>query len=390
MRALGCHVFAGGFTMGVREVAEVSAQLEIHDFGRETVEGRLGIEFANRPSWDSWEDSYARDVDLLYGNPRCTGFSCVTSGGDETIHGPFALCTQDIRDLCQYGVRHRIPVIAWESVQQATTTGRPLLDFLRDEYFVPAGYRIAHLLMNAASFGSAQRRKRYLFVAYRDGLKFNAVPPTLPERHVTVRDVIEKYHDLPWVEGQVNKTADYTPDTCRKLGPLDRASIEHMLEGEGLNGMCRKGRTHLLPPEYQRKWEHRFSDLPFSLHCVCRIPYDGTCPTLTGSCSNYVHPVHNRTLTVRELSALMGWPEGVTPIGPNPGAQLAKGICPEIGRWLAEQAHMCLTGEWGHDDWESRWDKKVQAWVGGDASGLPEKTINMTEYAPWPPEVISA
>jgi len=37
-RALGVHVFAGGFTAGVKRVFEVDAQLEVHGLGVRTAE----------------------------------------------------------------------------------------------------------------------------------------------------------------------------------------------------------------------------------------------------------------------------------------------------------------------------------------------------------------
>src|SRR5205085_10613595 len=135
--------------------------------------------------------------------------------------------------VCRCGVACGFDVVAWESVQQAYTVGRPLLDQLRDEYFVPHGYRIAHLFLNAASFGNAQRRKRYFFVAYRDHLRFNVTPPTLPRRQATVRDVIEQLERRrAWECNYHAKDAKYDGDAYARVPPWDREVIPHLRPDE--------------------------------------------------------------------------------------------------------------------------------------------------------------
>src|SRR5665647_2355989 len=202
MKAVGVHVFAGGFTMGVRRVFEVAAQMEVHGLGDRTVQQGLGLPFIMPEKGanvvDSWlSTNHHKGCSFCYGNPRCTGFSVLnTAKGTEGSRGPWAAQNIDIKQFCDYGVEGQIPIICWESVQQAYSTGRQLLDKLRDELFVPAGYRIAHVFLNAATFGNAQHRKRYFFVAYRGDLTFHVpIPKMLP--HTTVRDVIERFIDIP-------------------------------------------------------------------------------------------------------------------------------------------------------------------------------------------------
>lgn len=381
--SIGCHVFAGGFSMGVRQRMQVLGQLEIHDFGRETVE-KIELPFINRESWEDWpRDTHAR---LVFGNPRCTGFSTTTSGYDDTIHGPFAKCTCDIHDMCKYAIREDVDLVCWESVQQASSVGRPLLDYLRDEYFVPAGYRIAHLFINAATFGNAQHRKRYFFMAYRGG-NFNIRPPTLLDRHSTVRDKIGRLM-AEGVPGRLgSKNAEYGDDHYQEADAETQKVIPHLLPGECLNQMGKHRPDALaISAKLRDTWDDRWSPMPFSLHCHRRLAWDRACPTLASSCAAFVHPELPRPLTVQELSLLMGWPEGVIPSGPRPMAQIAKGICPEVGVWLAEQAIAFLDGDWGSEDWESSYDPQARRWYGRDYTNdrdkPVEKTFNMTSYCP--------
>ncbi len=391
IKAIGTHVFAGGFTMGVQKVFDVVAQFERWDFGRGTVEQKLKIPFikgaAGHHEWipqkDVWEDCR-----ICFGNPRCTGFSCITSGYSGETHGPWAKQCQDIHDLCHFGLEADMEFIIWESVQQAFTTGGPLLRFLIDDLFVPNHYRIAHVFINAATFGNPQHRKRYFFVAYKDCYKFNITPPDVVAEHGTVNETIKQWNRIKGNEKNLtnNKCIDYDDNSHARL-TIDEWDIVPVLnEGECMNQLGHKREEVLLAAneKFAETWHLRNSPMPFSLHCLRRLKGDATCPTIHSSASRFVHPRLNRPITVAEMSALMGWP--VTPAGGQPIAQIAKGIVPSVGTWLAEMVKLSLDDYWGQEDWESSYDDKEGEWVGRDYSHgevLPtEKIFNTTRYAP--------
>lgn len=373
-KAVGIHVFAGAFTMGVKEVFDVQCQLEKHNFGRESCEEVAGVPFVN----DDDANWPAVDAQLCYGNPRCTGFSCITAGYGEDCHGPWAKQTLDIHELCKYAVG-RYDIVIWESVQQAFSTGRPLLDYLRDEIFVPKGYRIAHVLLNAASFWNAQQRKRYFFVAYRDDRNFNIRPPAISPYEPVVYDAIWHLRDRETHEGHLGKQSgtDYDFDTYHKLTPNEKLTVPKLPNGWGLNGLARYD-YESLPPDYKDIWDCRESNMPFSMHCITRTNWLRPSPTLHSSACRFIHPDHDRPLTVGELSWIMGWPD--IPRGPSPVAQIAKGVCPSAGKWLAEQAEAYLNDEWGAEDWESSYNANTGTWDGRQARGAVEKTFNLTRY----------
>jgi len=346
MKATGCHVFAGGFTMGVMAQMPVDGQLEVHGLGKETVTEQLGLPWHEASDWQGWPST---NSDFLFSNPRCTGFSCMTSGLDETGHGPWSKPTKDIHQTCEYGVANNVPVICWESVQQAYSVGRPLLDYLRDTIFIPKGYRICHLFLNAASFGNAQHRRRYFFLAHKTNLKFNVTPPPLLTHHTTVRDVImtEEFARYKPIEWKFTKKVRHTPDCYQRCTSHDQAIMPFLRYGECLNRMGNTREEVLRASDHlYDAWLSRNSEMPFSMHCIRRLDPDGACPTLTGSCFQNVHPEQNRTLTIRELARLMGWPSQYTPVGPKPFHEIGKGIVPAIGEWLAKQVRaMCNTEE---------------------------------------------
>ena len=375
MKAIGIHVFAGGFSMGVRRVFDVNEQLELHGFGRETIEQRLNMEFTNVDRWNDWPD---RDVQFAFGNPRCTGFSCITCGYDDTAHGPWSAPTKDIWDFCYYVVRSKIPIAIWESVQQAYSTGRPLLDKLRDEIFVPAGYRIAHILLNYGSFGNAQQRKRYFFVAYKGG-NFNIRPPQLDEYMATTYDAIWNMRGRD-THVMTRGGDEYTPDSYYPLTPSEWFDVPHIPPCGSLNGLARHypGMMH---KKHQETWKYRKSDMPFSLHCISRQAWTKPFATIHSSACRFLHPSLNRPVTIGELSRVMGWGD-VIPAGPKPVAQIAKGVVPEAGEWLARQAELFLLGHWGQEDWESSYNAARGIWEGRETPGFVEKEFDMTQYFP--------
>lgn len=372
--ALGIHVFAGGFSLGVQNVHKVTTHLETHGFALDTAQHVAGVNCINCEAKD-WPHVKA---DWVFGNPRCTGFSCITSGYSEETHGAWAKQTRDIHELMEYSVKHDYPVICWESVQQAYSTGRELLDYLRDKWCVPNGYRIAHLFINAGTFGNSQMRKRYFFVAYKKDMNFNIVPPELAPWRPSVYDAAWHLRGRDTYPFPLYTSADYDRDAYTELTGDEKEVIPMLPNGYCLNRFAKACPTRL--PEYlQFQWMARTSDMPFSLHCISRTNWLTPFPTMSSSCVRQIHPDEHRPFTVGELASAMGWGDKI-PVGKNPGAQLAKGVVPAVGQWLAEQVDLYLNNHWGADDWESSYDDRKNEWVGQECPGQVEKVFNLTKY----------
>jgi len=378
LTAVGVHVFAGGFVRGVLDAGwTVPLQLEVHGFGVESTEAMNGVQVINDEN-ANWPNV---DAVMAVSNPRCTAFSTITSGDryvQGNTHGAFAKQTCDIQQLCEYSAgRHDF--VIWESVQQAyKASGRELVDHLIRTVFEPRHYRVAHVFINAATFGNCQQRKRYFFVAYRDSYKFNIQPPPLSHYYSVLYDVLWAGRH---VEGRAAKlwdnTGDYDADCYIELTKDEQLVVPMLPNGWDLHAMARHA-YHALPEKYKTLWDTRASDLPFSLHGINRLNWLRPCPTLHSSAGRFIHPSQNRPLTVGELSAIMGWPN--IPVGPRPVAQIAKGIVPAVGKWLAEQVELSYRGHWGRDDWESSFNDATGTWDGQDAEGQLEKTFDMTKY----------
>lgn len=378
LTAVGIHVFAGGFTRGVIDAGwHVPVQLEVHGFGLETTEAMNGVPSVNCPA-KQWPHVEAL---MAFGNPRCTAFSTITSGDryvQGNTHGAWAKQTCDIHEMCEYSAG-RYDFVIWESVQQAyTRAGRELVEYLVRDVFAPRKYRVAHLLLNAASFKNSQSRKRYFFVAYRDSYRFNVEPPTIEPWYATLYDSIHSQRDRTTRPAKLwSRDEEYDADCYTDLTTDEWAAVPHLPNGWDLHLLAKHG-YHLMTDKLKRTWDERLSDMPFSLHGIHRLNWLRPCPTLHSSAGRFIHPELHRPLTVGELAAIMGWP--TIPRGPVPVAQIAKGIVPRVGEWLARQVELSYIGHWGNDDWESSYDAEKQSWVGGDAAGKLEKSFDLTSY----------
>ena len=381
-KAVGIHVFAGGFTRGVIDAGwKVDHQLEVHGFGLETTQRMNAVNTINTPAAE-WPPAKEMPALMAFGNPRCTAFSTITSGdryNESNAHGAWAKQTCDIHELCNYTAGN-YDFIVWESVQQAYKTGRELVDYLVKEVFYPKHYRIAHLFLNAASFGNTQQRKRYFFVAYRDCYRFNIEPPSISPYQDFLYDAIWSMRDRPTRESQLyNGADDYDYDCYTRLTDDEKHVVPNLPNGWDLGMMAKWGGYEMLTPKQQLTWDWRASEMPFSMHGIYRLNWLRPSPTLHSSCARWIHPILHRPLTIGELCTIMGWPDGVIPAGPHPAAQVAKGICPSVGTWLARQVELSYEHHWGKDDWESSYCDKKCEWQGGDTDGL-EKTFDLTRY----------
>lgn len=386
IKAIGCHCFMGGMTRGISEALDVQAQYEIFTLGEETVEHNLKIPFyrAAAGSEEDWYETVMdqhRDVPVVFGNPRCTGFSALGHGCSEDAHGAWAKPTVDIRQLCRLASWLKPAVWGFESVQQAATTGRALLDWIHEAY--GAGYRRAELFHNAAQFGNAQHRRRVIFLWYKEGLSLPAEEITeqwlYRGKHVTVQDAlrggpgheglldlwnvaplvhpnVDKWTTIqeivgasPWVSGIEHRNGDAHEATIPVLNhyyktvtdPYLECSIKLVKEGGSMNGLP----SDLLDEHgFDEYSEKKLFGTSFSWHAPRKLHRDKACPVVYSASGKFMHPEHARPLTVRELARLMGCDDEWAVLGADPIAQLGKGLCVHVGRWIGHMINACMTG----------------------------------------------
>jgi DNA (cytosine-5)-methyltransferase 1 len=388
-RFVACQTFAGGFDLGLVQAGfELVHKVEQRGgFGLANCLGNrhlLGDEWSHQ-SGDYREWRVPRDVNVVAGNPPCSGFSAMT---DRRHRGIDARINSCMHVLMQYAGRVRPQVVVMESVRAAYSTGRPLMTALRAELEEVSGlrYDLYHIFQDALELGGAARRPRYFWVASRVpfGVAYPRVrTPLLREIWDDLRGHALTWQRQPyrrpptwWVERERVRRDVVVDGHATHVGLPTRRALD-LLELAEHDGGWPAGwhigkvarhcyeRYGRLP----RSWSHMTPKLianEFHMGYTSMIRWDPDRPArvITGAALDLVlHPWEPRTITHREAARVMGFPDDwrILPLRGvgNLRATWGKGISTQCGRWIGEQARDALDGRpgpvTGRPDGEREW-----------------------------------
>ena len=350
---VGAHCFAGGITAGFAQVFDVAGQLEVHELGCDSVRHNLGIPVIKDEAagWITKPPMWAKQAQVIFGNPRCTAFSCLNHGCGKDGFGPEGKATADVRQMVDLIENVRPTVFVWESVQPAITTGLPLaLDI--EERLAKLRYHPTRMLLNAATWGNSQNRRRFFHVFTKPGVTFWPDVPDIPERWFTVREAIEDLAEHP-----VTSKHQWCYDS------LEDAEHDEVLNHHWWDDPCFTELVCSIIPPGRSMNDVPFSDIEriqaegfdgymdgylrgagsFSRHAARRLHADGASRVVYGGWSMVVHPWLDRGVTVRETARIMGFPDDWVFLGPASGyCQIGKGVVPAVAEWLAWQIRKAL------------------------------------------------
>lgn len=308
-KALGCHIYSGAQTIGMLDHFEVVAHFEEWNFGVETVRQNLKIPvYVGKPG--EWPvDDFKGKVDYVYGNPPCAPWSQGAGRDGGAWRGdPRVQHWVNVLELLD---RLQPKVWTCESVRGIYNRGRSFLE----PFVIRAskkGYRATHLLVNALEHGVPQSRPRYFLVLSKVDLTWM---PTGLKKDVTIEEV--------W------KRAFRTSTEVELKKPIAKL-IKKARPGEDLRATFNRE----VPADQWKPNAHGgvAGRPPFSYK---RLREEGIAHVITGG-RNFIHPVHQRFLTVEEQAALCGYPRGYRFSGP-PHAQypqIGKAVMPPVARYL--------------------------------------------------------
>jgi len=324
--ALGAYIFAGGFTLGVREHFKVLAHFEDGPFGVKTAERNLGLPVFQDPA--TWPADNYKSVDFLYANPPCAPFSVA---GHSPLHKrglEAKWYERDPRTSCIYATfslleRIRPTVWAWESVIPAWSKGRDLVDGLTARAR-KLGYGAYYVFLSVQDLGLPQRRKRFFCVFSKVAIPF-AYARRDPAAYVTVGQAWEGAFGDPagTRDGYQSPSSEQARQLLKTCPP----------------GMALRRHWEALNPESKRTIGKRGQVVGRPAFNRQRLTLEASSPTILGGAHLY-HPLEDRVLTVPEQQVLCGYPPDYAFIPSTPGrpdlyAQIAKAVTPPAGRWLA-------------------------------------------------------
>jgi site-specific DNA-cytosine methylase len=353
MIALDCQTFGGAFSLGVARAGfkiigkrEGAAGFGVPMYRDNT--DLLGVDPStiqtDIPA--AWETA---DVDLIFGNPACSGFSsastCVVTDRENGYRGIDSPANQGMWDFINLGSCN--PTIAiFESVPGAYGQGHELMRTLRTQLEAESGeqYALHHVLHNNSALGGCAERKRYFFVASR--VPFGVDQVTL-ERTLTLRDRI----------GDLENSFDPSIGHVVLDGPRSRRLSElasnvewNADESAGIAfERARKQGVELVTWNREKPGV----DSRTSLYAARRWNYDKPARVIRQyACAENVHPTQPRCFTFREAARIMGLPDNwsvqaAVENRANGQAWFGKGIPVESGQWIATWAAASINGQPG-------------------------------------------
>lgn len=376
-RAVDVMGFAGGFTLGV-----VQAGLNL--VGKRELKGGFGVPNceANRHllghEWrtevgDDSKWSVPGSVDVVFGNPPCSGFSVMSA---KEFRGANSKINHCMWAFANYVVRARPAIAVFESVQQAFTRsdGLALMRALRARVEEGTGesWTLYHIRHNAYSLGGAAQRRRYFWLVSR--VPFGVEPVDLDHLPV-LEDVIgdlatlgrswyPQAYRLPvsrWVtrERVLSNTAavdgQFWVDNPLTRRVRDLMTAVSWREGESISTVASRhwdeyGRL----PESFAATEEKIVKNEFHMGFTTPVRWHARRPARVvtgGSLVMSLHPYLDRPLTHREAARILGFPDDwlILPLRDVSGLQMTwgKGISVQCGRWIGEWVRRSLDGQPG-------------------------------------------
>ena len=328
--AVGAYVFAGGFTVGVKNAGfNVRCHLEESDYGVETFKKNV----KNIPVYDaveSWplDDLAASSPDFVYGNPPCAAWSVAGytkhKGTDKWKTDPRVACTERY-----FGLLAALePIVwVWESVTQAWTKGREFVMLLAAKA-ASLGYSTTLVLHDAQYLGLPQVRKRFFMVCHR--VAVDLLPP----------DFDACLKPIDFLHGSKVGVAS-SGKSMIPIRRFDAKMLAKVLPGERLTKFWMREIGGFDQSKWKRNSQGNVAGRPSFGHC--RLPLDRPCGAVVGY--GMVHPVEHRWLSTEEMQLLSGFPSDYefTPTRPSARAsEIARGVCPPVAEWLAKSIRQSL------------------------------------------------
>lgn len=231
------------------------------------------------------------ELDLLTGCPPCQAFSTLRTRR-KTQQGKLDHSEDLILEMLRLIQSIRPRAVLVENVP-GLANSKNFSNF--QVGLTQEGYRLKYSIINASEFGLPQRRKRLIFVAFRD----REVPDNWADYDCTPKTVRETISQLEPAGQSGDILHDWSENRTPKM--IDR------IKATPKNGGSR-------------------NDIPSDLQCPChqrtsgfrdvygRMSWDDVAPTITGGCNNpsrgrFLHPEEDRAITLREAALLQTFPK---------------------------------------------------------------------------------
>ena len=289
------------------------------------------------------QDLAPGELEMLIGGPPCQGFS---SAGKRLHNDP--------RNYLLDSYVKALSVLQPKWFMMENVEGLLTLDngkhlFRTVEAFTNIGYTLRLEKVYAHEYGVPQRRKRVIIIGNRLGANFSFPPPTTTVRGKIFRNGANNFsdalHDLPaaYALSCPKKAKTHKPQGHFFLPPqgTNMNRIRHLQPGQSMRDLP----PSLQHDSFQRRALRRVMDgtpsekrggAPSGLKRLI-----STEPSLTitsASTREFIHPIENRCLTIRECARLQTFPDNFEFYGSAAEQikQIGNAVPPLLARIFAE------------------------------------------------------
>lgn len=308
------------------------------------------------------------EIDVLIGGPPCQGFSTAGSRfwDDPRNH----LLKQYVRALETIKPKW----FFMENVEGLLTSSNGEYVAQIVKAFINLGYKIRLEKIYAQDYGIPQRRKRVIIVGNRLGINFTFPKPTtfshgsiyrksditiahalagLPAPS-TINKPLKYENDCidRWANGLKSKNGSTTEHFSQKLDDIHLERVATLKQGQTMKDLP----EHLQHPSFKKRSNRRVMDgIPSEKRGgppsgLKRLKIDEPSLTITGAATReFVHPLENRYLTLRECARIQTFPDDFIFCGSNSEKiqQIGNAIPPFLAKVFAnhiKQLGFCELG----------------------------------------------
>ena len=240
-------------------------------------------------------EQYRDSIDVIIGGPPCQGFSTI---GKRLVKDPR---NELVFEFIRFVEMIQPKAFLMENVRGLLSSDGGKTKAAIEEEFRRIGYNTKSQVLCAADYGVPQIRNRVFFLGTRNDLGIGPSFPEktrAPENYATVGSAI---NDLL---GKENEIPNHIP---MKHNPTVTARIAFIKEGEGIP---KSG----LPDEISHgsRSDYKDNNLKNFSHVYRRLDRNKPATTMVPGHNAFpLHPVADRSLTVREAARIQTFPDDV-------------------------------------------------------------------------------
>lgn len=278
---------------------------------------------------------YNRKIDVIVGGPPCQGFSTI---GKRLVKDPR---NELVFEFIRFVDVIKPKVFLMENVRGLLSSDGGKTKTAIEEEFKRVGYSVVSRVLCAADYGVPQMRNRIFFLGVRNDISTIPSFPTKTHTKETYATVGDAINDLL---GKENKVDNHIP---MKHNPTVTERIKYIKEGEGIP-------SEGLPSDiaFGSRSDYAKNELKNFSHVYKRLSRFKPATTMVPGHNAFpLHPIANRSLTVREAARIQTFPDDVIFCGTrqNQCIQVGNAVPVKLAFHIAEHIK-CILKEGGSNN----------------------------------------